>query len=122
MGPRQRQKPNSEDHEGRRSDARGENTSSVAARILWEGVKYDSFLSNLLVKLAEWRKICFCLGSEVWWMVKAIRIFRCSCNHRLRYGVSTCRYCFNPTPIWNRWWLPLVLLAMIGAWIWIKNL
>ena len=55
-------------------------------------------------------------------MVKEIRIFRCSCNHRLRYGASSCSYCFRPTPIWNRWWLPLVLVAVIGAGIWLNRL
>lgn len=83
----------------------------------------DRFLSTLLVKVAKWvTNTILCSVWEVGFMVKEIRIFRCSCNHQLRYGVSSCSYCFRPTPIWNRWWLPLVLVAVIGAGIWLKQL
>ena len=50
-------------------------------------------------------------------MVKEIRIFRCSCNHRLRYGASSCSYCFRPTPIWNRrlpYWLAALVIPLLG--------
>lgn len=41
-----------------------------------------------------------------------VRLFKCKCNHALRYGTHTCSYCFRPTPIYNRWWLPPVLAAL----------
>ncbi len=48
------------------------------------------------------------------------RPFKCSCNYNLRYGTKTCSYCFRPTPIWNRWWLPIILMAVVGAIVWMN--
>lgn len=47
-----------------------------------------------------------------------IRLFHCKCNHKLRFGKATCSYCFRPTPIYNRWWSPL-LLVLIGAGVYV---
>ncbi len=44
----------------------------------------------------------------------SFRVFHCRCNHKLRFGASTCSYCFNPTPSYNRWWVP-PLTAVIFA-------
>ena len=46
-------------------------------------------------------------------------IFRCHCNDELPYGAKVCSYCFQPTPIWNRRWVPvcLSLLAVIAFWL-----
>lgn len=47
-----------------------------------------------------------------------LRIFRCACNHRLRFGTQTCSYRFRPTPIRNRWWFPLLLAGLAGLAAW----
>lgn len=48
----------------------------------------------------------------------ALRIMRCRCNHRLRYGRAICGYCYRPTPFLNRWWVPVAVLLAVGLWIW----
>ncbi|WP_141194837.1 hypothetical protein [Maliponia aquimaris] len=47
-----------------------------------------------------------------------LRVFRCVCNHKLRYGTHTCSYCFRPTRPWNRWWFLPVVLALVGFLAW----
>ncbi len=44
-----------------------------------------------------------------------LRIFRCRCNHPLRFGASNCSYCFVSTPIWNRWWFVAGIVAIGGG-------
>lgn len=45
------------------------------------------------------------------------RIFRCrACNYDMRYGTSTCSYCFKSTPLRNRLWMPpLVAAVAVGV-------
>lgn len=38
------------------------------------------------------------------------RLFKCVCNHRLRFGQSNCSYCFRDTPAYNRYWFWLLVL------------
>ena len=45
---------------------------------------------------------------------KKLRLFRCRCNHALRYGTSTCSYCFSPTPWRNRIWFPVLPVALVA--------
>ncbi|MEC7763833.1 MAG: hypothetical protein VX874_18160 [Pseudomonadota bacterium] len=45
---------------------------------------------------------------------KALRLFRCKCNHQLRYGASTCPYCFEGTPLRNRVWVPVLAVVFVG--------
>lgn len=46
-----------------------------------------------------------------------LRLFRCKkCNYYNKYGRSSCSYCFVPTTVLNRFWLPpLVVLVGVGA-------
>ncbi|MGP6086716.1 hypothetical protein [Antarctobacter jejuensis] len=50
----------------------------------------------------------------------SIRIFHCRCNHKLRFGTSTCSYCFRPTPIYNRWWLPPLAVALVALFVFVS--
>lgn len=45
-----------------------------------------------------------------------MRIFRCkTCHHHLRYGRNVCSVCYSSSPIANRKWVLLTLLAvMVG--------
>lgn len=43
---------------------------------------------------------------------KKLRLVRCKCNYELRYGASTCPYCFDRTPLRNRFWFPLIPIAI----------
>ena len=42
-----------------------------------------------------------------------LRLHRCSCNYKVRFGKSQCSYCFRPTPLWNRFWPWLI--AIVGV-------
>lgn len=42
------------------------------------------------------------------------RVFRCSCNYELSFGQNTCPYCFKSTPIHNRWWFWVGIVAVVG--------
>ena len=43
------------------------------------------------------------------------RILRCECNYELRFGASTCPYCFRATPYRNRLWFWVLLLLVAGG-------
>lgn len=44
-----------------------------------------------------------------------MRIIRCKCSHKLRFGTSTCSYCFRATPLRNRYWFWALLAAGVAA-------
>ena len=33
-----------------------------------------------------------------------VRLVRCDCGHKLRFGSSTCPMCYFKTPVRNRYW------------------
>lgn len=48
-----------------------------------------------------------------------MRLFRCSqCHHKLRYGARVCSYCWQPTSLLNRRFMPLIMLALIAVLAW----
>ncbi|WP_186009194.1 hypothetical protein [Tropicibacter naphthalenivorans] len=44
-----------------------------------------------------------------------VRLFQCSCNYHLRFGASSCSYCFKPTPIWNRYGFTIGMVAVLAV-------
>jgi hypothetical protein len=48
----------------------------------------------------------------------ALRLFRCICGHKLRFGSPRCGACLVPTPVYNRpaFWavLAVAVLAMVA--------
>ncbi|WP_157136524.1 hypothetical protein [Sagittula stellata] len=47
--------------------------------------------------------------------MKLPRMFKCPhCNYDLRFGASTCPYCFRPTRLRNRAWFWLIIAAVVA--------
>ena len=53
----------------------------------------------------------------------AVRHIRCKCNYKLRFGATSCPYCFKPTVPWNRYvfWIALLLILFVGIAIFLQR-
>lgn len=44
-----------------------------------------------------------------------MRVFRCFCGHKMRFGAACCGYCGNPAPFFNRRAVWLAAYTVAGA-------
>lgn len=44
-----------------------------------------------------------------------MRVFRCSCGHRMRFGANRCGWCWAGTPFYNRRATWLTASTALGA-------